>query len=72
MLMFKPTTWRWLASDSYMFQETPTCRNTCRVPRQVTLLEGTDDIGGHSKTWVEPVDGGEQGHEALEDGEGRV
>eukprot|EP00913_Durusdinium_trenchii_P030341 g28421.t1 len=25
----------------------------------VTLLEGTDDIGGHSKTWVEPVDGGD-------------
>ncbi|CAK9083279.1 unnamed protein product [Durusdinium trenchii] len=27
--------------------------------RKVTLLEGTDDIGGHSKTWVEPVDGGD-------------
>ncbi|CAE7637475.1 unnamed protein product [Symbiodinium sp. CCMP2592] len=27
--------------------------------RKVVLLEATDDIGGHSKTWVEPTDQGD-------------
>ncbi|CAL1131038.1 unnamed protein product [Cladocopium goreaui] len=28
-------------------------------PDQVTLLEATDDVGGHAKTWVETTDQGE-------------
>jgi len=27
-------------------------------PDQVTLLEATDDVGGHAKTWVETTDQG--------------
>ncbi|CAE7673122.1 mettl24 [Symbiodinium pilosum] len=27
--------------------------------RKVVMLEATDDIGGHSKTWVEPTADGD-------------